>query len=206
MLDRIKRSLNLQRIPRASFCAVFLVLLPLAARIESSAGQAGKTLAEDLDGKALDPFSVSTGRAVVLLFVRIDCPISNRYAPLLQQLSQKFRGKADFWLVYPDREQTASQIRTHLRDFHYSLPALRDTHHALVKRSQATITPEAAVFDSSGRLVYHGRIDNGYEDFGRARPTATTHELDNAVTAAVDGRALTPNHASAVGCYISDRK
>jgi len=56
------------------------------------------------------------------------------------------------------------------------------------------------------KLVYHGRIDNWYEDLGRARSLATTHELDDAVTAALEGRAMVPEHADAVGCYISDVK
>jgi len=159
-----------------------------------------------LDGKQVDPFLASQGRTVVLLFVRTDCPISNRYAPLLQTLSKKFNRQATFWLVYPDRAETAAQIKTHLQDFHYSIPALRDTRHALVKRSQATITPEAAVFDPSGRLLYHGRIDNWYEDFGRSRRAATTHELDDAISAALDGKTVTPSHTNAVGCYISDVK
>jgi hypothetical protein len=165
-----------------------------------------KSAAEDLDGKPLDPFTASASRVVVLLFVRTDCPISNRYAPLLQKLSEKFRGKADFWLVYPDRSETAWQIKAQIRDYHYSIAALRDTDHALVRRAQATITPEAAVFDPSGLLLYHGRIDNWYEDFGRSRAAATTHELDDAITSAIAGKPVHRDHANAVGCYISDLK
>jgi hypothetical protein len=192
---------------RASICAVLLALALLGpTSTHATRGLPDRTFAEDLDGKPLDPFAISKGRVVVLLFVRTACPISNRYAPLLQKLSEKFHGKADFWLVYPDRAETPSQIKTHLHDFHYSIPALRDSRRDLVKRSQATITPEAAVFDFSGRLVYHGRIDNWYEDFGRARATATTHELDDAISAALDGKTVGPDHANAVGCYISDLK
>ncbi len=190
---------------RASFCAVAIALALLAtAPAHATVGHRPGTFAEDLNGKPLDPFAVSSGRVIVLLFVRTDCPISNRYAPLLQKLSEKFRGSAEFWLVYPDRAETPSQIKTHLQDFHYSIPALRDTRHALVKRSQATTTPEAAVFDSSGRLLYHGRIDNWYEDLGRARAAATTHELDDAISAVLAGKTVNPDHANAVGCYISD--
>jgi Redoxin. len=167
---------------------------------------AQKSSAENLDGKPLDPFVISVDRVVVLVFVRTDCPISNRYAPLLQKLSEKYRGAAEFWLVYPDRAETASEIKAHLQDYHFSIVALRDTDHALVRRAHATITPEAAVFDSSGRLLYHGRIDNAYEDFGRSRPTATKHELEDAIRSAVAGKLIDPDHASAVGCYISDLK
>lgn len=188
-------------------CATVLALLVLnMASVHRASAFPDKALAEDLSGKPLDPFSLSEGRVVVLVFVRTDCPISNRYAPLLEKLSEEFRGKVNFWLVYPDREQTASQIRSHLRDFHYSIPALRDVRHALVKRSQATITPEAALFDPSGRLLYHGRIDNRYEDLGRSRAAASTHELSDAISAALAGRTISTSHANAVGCYISDLK
>jgi len=190
---------------RASLLSELATLaLLLLASVQAVAGLPDATFASDLDGKPRDPFAAARGRVLVLLFLRTDCPISNRYAPLLETLSGKYRGKAVFWLVYPDRAETPSQIKTHLEDFHYSIPALRDTRHALVKRAQATITPEAAVFDFAGRLLYHGRIDNRYEDFGRARAAATTHELDHAISAALAGRRPTPDHANAVGCYISD--
>jgi thiol-disulfide isomerase/thioredoxin len=189
------------------FCCAAICLSGLVAASFPAAGRSAEhALAEDLAGKGVDPFAISSGRVVVLLFVRTDCPISNRYAPLVQKLSEKFRGKASFWLVYPDAAETPAQIRAHDQEFHYSIPALRDIHRQLVKRAQVTITPEAAVFDAGGKLLYHGRIDNRYVDFGRSRQVATTHELDDAVTAALAGKTVMVDHANAVGCYISDLK
>jgi thiol-disulfide isomerase/thioredoxin len=157
-----------------------------------------------LDDKAADPFKASQGKITVLIFVRTDCPISNRYAPLLQRLSNSYASGAKFWLVYPDRKTSAEEIHRHLKQFHYKIPVLRDLDHSLVKLAKATITPEAAVFDPQGRLLYHGRIDNWYEDAGRARPAATTHELQKAVEAAISGKPALLATASPVGCYISD--
>jgi thiol-disulfide isomerase/thioredoxin len=164
------------------------------------------TSAESLNGKTVDPLKSSEGRVVVLLFVRTDCPISNRYAPLIQKLQEKFHDKASFWLVYPDAGETAARIRAHDEEFHLSIPALRDVHRELVKRSRATITPEAALFDANGKLEYHGRIDNWYEDLGRSRSAPTTHELEDAIRNTLNGVATVPDHADAVGCYISDLK
>src|SRR5258708_39291673 len=134
--------------------------------------------AENLDGKPVDPFRPSTGKPVVLLFIRTDCPISNRYAPTIRKLQAKFRGQAEFWLVYPDAGESAGRIRTHDEQFHFVIPALRDVHRNLVRRSHATITPEAAVFDSAGKPFYHGRTHEWYEDFVRSRARATTQETD----------------------------
>jgi thiol-disulfide isomerase/thioredoxin len=166
--------------------------------------QGGQAAAVDLSGAPVDPLKAAGGKVVVLIFVRTDCPISNRYAPTIQRLSAQHAGKASFWLVYPDKAESAEAIRKHERDFHYELPALRDPRHALVKESRAQITPEAAVFDANHLLVYHGRIDNLYEDFGRARTAATTHELDDAIRAAIESKMLPADNAPAVGCYISD--
>lgn len=194
-------SRKLSAICRASrvlsfFLLLACCLLPATARPPQSAF--------GLEGKPVDPFKSSQGKIIVLIFVRIDCPISNRYAPLLRRLSDSFSTKAKFWLVYPDKKTTANEIATHLRQFHSSVSALRDPDHSLVKLASATITPEAAVFDAQGRLLYHGRIDNWYEDAGRSRPAATTHELQNAVEAALSGKPAPLATAPAVGCYISD--
>jgi hypothetical protein len=163
-----------------------------------------QTTALDLGGAPADPFKSSPGKIVVLIFVRTDCPVSNRYSPTIQHLSARHRDKAAFWLVYPSKADSPEMIRKHEQDFGYKLPALRDLQRALVKQSHVQITPEAAVFDAKRRLIYHGRIDNLYEDFGRARTAATTHELDDAVQSAISGKTLPADNAPAVGCYISD--
>jgi hypothetical protein len=170
----------------------------------------GEGTAIDLDGVVVDPLKASAGKVVVLVFVRVDCPISNRYAPTIQGIERRARlenaGHVAFWLVYPDRSESAEKIRKHKKAFGYELPALRDVQRSLVGESHALTTPEAAVFDVNRKLVYHGRIDNLYEDFGRARPVATTHELEDAIRGALDGKEVANASVPAVGCYISDLK
>lgn len=167
------------------------------------ASESGRT-AYDLSGKAVDPFKASRGKLVVLLFVRTDCPISNRYAPAIQRMSAAHASAARFWLVYPDKNESPRKILAHDRQYGYTISTLRDPNHTLVRMSQVTITPEAAVFTADGRLVYHGRVDNWFVDMGRARSAPTTHELEGALLAATrDPKAVLPP-APAVGCYISD--
>jgi hypothetical protein len=183
-----------------SLRVIFLcVVLPVCSLAQS---------ATNLSGKAIDPLNSSGGKVVVvvLVFVRTDCPVSNRYAVVIQKLSVEFSGQAAFWLIYPSKSESAEMIRKHERDFGYKLPALRDPKHILVMQSQIEITPEAAVFDRQHQLVYHGRIDNLYEDIGRSRPAATTHELQDAIQAALRGQDAPVKTAPAVGCYVSDTK
>ncbi|MGA9511293.1 MAG: redoxin family protein [Candidatus Sulfotelmatobacter sp.] len=158
----------------------------------------------DLDGKPANPIAQASGRVVVLVFLRQDCPVSSRYAPIIQQISERYQHDASFFLVYPDKTESAQTIRKYLADYGYHVPALRDPEHALVKQALAEITPEAAVFNREGRLIYHGRIDNWYVEFGRSRPAPTTHELVDAINAAVAGKPPVDSAIKGVGCYISD--
>ena len=79
---------------------------------------------------------------------------------------KRYADRARFWLIYPDKSETAQDIRKSVEDYGYHLPALRDPEHALVKLGHVQITPEVAVFDRDRRLVYDGRIDDWYIDFG----------------------------------------
>lgn len=153
-----------------------------------------------------DPFA-KPAPAHVLLFVRTDCPITNRYAPELARIAQEFAGRGvDFWLVYPDKTETAEAIERHQAEYHLPGTALRDPQHVLVKRAEATISPQAAVFDHAGRLVYSGRIDDRYVAFGKARPAPRTHDLENAIAATLAGKSVAEPRTHSVGCYLADVK
>lgn len=189
-------------IPSRSYFSL-LLLIAGACPVSSPFPVAAQKAALHLDGSAANPFQEASGKPVVLVFVRLDCPVSNRYAPLIQKISSHYGGKVGFWLVYLGKTASADKIRQHEAEYGYTLNALRDPQHVLVTRAQVQATPEGAVFDSSHRLIYHGRIDNLYEDVGLSRPSATTHELDDAIQAALSGKTPPPN-AAAVGCFIAD--
>ena len=164
----------------------------------------GQQSALDLDGRDVNPLAADSGRIVVLVFLRRDCPVSSRYAPTIQQISRKYGNRASFWLVYPDKSESSQSIRKYLRDYGYQLPAIRDPGHVLVKLARVQITPEVAVFNSNRQLVYDGRIDDWYVDLARARPAPTTHELEDAIRAASAAEPVTAKEVRGVGCYISD--
>ena len=158
----------------------------------------------DLDGRIVDPFAASAGaKAIVFLFTSVDCPISNRYAPVVGRLHETFQAKgAAFWLIYPNLSESPERIRAHLDAFGYHVRALRDPQHALVKLAGTLVTPEAALYDRQQRLLYHGRIDDRYVSLGLERPTPTKHDLAEALSATLAGRPARAASAPAVGCFI----
>lgn len=159
-----------------------------------------------LDGLPVDALRAPVGtKAIVYIFTTTDCPISNRYAPEIQRLQQRFaRRGVVFRLVYPARSDRDADIREHLKQFSLTgIQAVRDPDLALVKFTGATTTPEAAVVVGE-KLVYHGRIDDRYVELGVERPAATTHDLADALSAVLAGKPVPRASAPAVGCYITD--
>lgn len=160
----------------------------------------------DADGRVVDPFlAAEQSRAIVFLFASVDCPISNRYAPVVQRLHDTFaaRGVA-FWLVYPNPSESPEAIRAHVKAFNYPVHALRDPRHELVKLAGASVTPEAVVYDRQRALVYRGRIDDRYVSLGVERPAPTQHDLQDALSATLESRTVRQASTPAVGCFIAD--
>lgn len=190
----------------ASRAAAALLFIVLAAGPAPAADPLAGV--EDLDGRPVESLLPAGAPAAVLLFLRADCPISNRYAPEVAALATRFRERhVAFWLVYPDPETTPAAIRTHLAEHALDAPelhAVRDPHHGLVALAKARVTPEAALLRDDGTLAYHGRIDDRYATLGRPRPAATRHDLAVALEELLAGRSVTTAESPAVGCALAD--
>lgn len=154
------------------------------------------------DGTPVSPLA-GGAPATVLVFTASDCPISNRYAPEVRRLAARHAAAGvRVWLVYPNVGEKPEAARDHAAAFDYGLPVAIDAAGVLSARAEATVTPEVAVFDRAGQLVYRGRIDDRYVDFGVDRPTPTTHDLADALDAVLGGRPVAVPRTHAVGCAI----
>jgi thiol-disulfide isomerase/thioredoxin len=177
-------------------------------RISGEIGKSARDQSPAQDTLAdIEDAMLGTLAMTVLIFVSIDCPVSNRYAPEIKRLHEEFTSRGvTFRLVYPNPLDDEAAIGRHLRDFGYPPIAERDGDRTLVKTAGATITPEAAVFDAQKRLVYRGRIDDRFVELGRERPAATRRDLRDALVAVLAGKPVNPSHTQAVGCFIADMK
>ena len=158
----------------------------------------------DVTGHQVQLFDRSGSKLAVLIFVRTDCPIANRYAPEIERLYRAYGSQVAYYLVYPDANESAVAIQKHISDYGYTVPALRDPKHVLVKLAKARVTPEAAIFSARGELLYHGRIDNRYISFGKAMNRPTRQDLEDALRSALEGRPIAEISTPAIGCSLAD--
>lgn len=160
----------------------------------------------DLDGQHFDLWQ-KPGAITVVLFTRSDCPISNRSAPEIRRLYDAYNSQGvEFFLVYVDPNEHVDSIRRHLQEYAYPCQGLRDPQHTLVAYCGATTTPEAVIFGKNRNMVYRGRVDDLYVDFGQARAEPTTHDLADAIESTLLGRRVANPRTRAIGCLIADLK
>jgi hypothetical protein len=167
-------------------------------------GPVGTPSIRDLDGGTRRPFA-PPDRAALLVFVTSDCPISNGYAPVIQDLCRTYgRRGVDCLLLYEDARITASAARAHRAAYGLAaVPAAVDDERTIAGAAGVTVTPETAVLDRSGTIRYRGRIDDLYVDLGRRRAAVTAHDLRDALDAVLAGRTVVQPRTPALGCYIA---
>src|SRR5262249_15702648 len=103
----------------------------------------------DLAGNRSD-FWHDSPEVAVAIFTRTDCPISNRYAPEVRRLYDRFHPHGVvIHLIYVDPHERPADIRKHLQEYHYPCPALIDPDQSFAALCHATVTPEAIVFNKN---------------------------------------------------------
>jgi hypothetical protein len=160
----------------------------------------------DVNGVERQPFQVEAGAASVLFFISDECPISNSYAHEIARICAAYQSKGvGCDLVYVDPTLTDDRARQHAQEYgHGDYPKIVDRRHELVKATGVTVTPEAAVINRQGKVVYRGRIDDSFAALGQPRRPVKNAELRNALDAVVAGKPIEKPETAALGCYISD--
>jgi len=141
----------------------------------------------------------------VFIFVAHDCPVANAYAPEVARLCHDYGPRGvSFKVVYADPDLTPEAARRHAAEYGFPCPTLLDSDFRVVKRTGVTKTPEAAVLDPRGTLLYRGRIDDLFPALGTRRPAPTRRDLREALDAVLDGRPVPVARTEPVGCDLKE--
>lgn len=143
----------------------------------------------------------------VIVFSSTDCPIANAMAPEIERLHQKVKSKGgDLFLVHVWEGRTYTDAQKHADDYGLTMEIIVDTEHELVKKFNATVTPEAIVitYDANGnpQVIYQGLINNFFDSPGNRRDEATEHYVREAIEAAISNQSISPTYRAPTGCVI----
>ncbi|MEM7558670.1 MAG: redoxin family protein, partial [Planctomycetota bacterium] len=157
-----------------------------------------------LDGSTVEPFSISTTKAIVLVFIGTDCPIANAYHPKLQELENEFSDKGvEFFLIHSNSDLTFKEAEEHAAEYALKLPVVLDDNQRIARRAGAKVTPETFVFvPHQSDPVYRGAIDNLYADYGKKRQSASKNYLHDCLGQLLAGNKIATPETKPLGCFL----
>lgn len=152
----------------------------------------------DVDNKDHSLKSLAGKNGTVLLFIAVQCPVSNAYNERMEKLAADYKAKGIAVIgINSNVAEDAASIKAHAAEHKLSFPILKDPGNKIADRLGATVTPEAYFVDANNKLLYHGRIDNA-----RNAAQLETSDLRNALDAALGGKPIEKSEAKAFGCSI----
>jgi mono/diheme cytochrome c family protein len=189
----------------ASVLVLLCGLAPLAAEgpPRPEATKFDFHLKDQRDDRIVSFADLKDRKAVVVVFLGTECPLSNAYLPVLADLHHRYaeRGAA-FVGVNSNRQDTPDRVADHARQHAVPFAVVKDVGNRLADRLDARRTPEAIVLDSTGRVLYRGRIDDqfgiGYARPGKPSRSDLAAALDEILAAKPVSVAQTP----VAGCLI----
>lgn len=188
----------------ASLLLVAGVVFAPAARAEGelTSPAIGATIEDftlpDVDNTERSLKSLAGKNGTVLLFIAVQCPVSNAYNERMEKLAQDYKDKGIAVIgINSNVAEDAAAVKAHAGQNKLSFPILKDPGNKIADKLGAIVTPEAYFLDGSNKLVYHGRIDNA-----RNAAQIESNDLRNAIDATLAGKAVEKTEAKAFGCSI----
>jgi len=153
-----------------------------------------------IDGKDFSLASAEKAdKLVVLMFIATECPYSNAYNDRMRDMAAAYAARGvQFVGINSNSTESVADAVAHAKKHGHTFTILKDTGNKVADLYDARRTPEVFVIDKDGKLVYHGRIDENYEDAAKV----TSPDLKNALDALLAGQPVAKAETKAFGCTI----
>jgi peroxiredoxin len=142
-------------------------------------------------------------KAIVLVFLSFECPVSTSYCQPLSDMAKEF-GKfgVTVWGLTTNEDETRADVAKHVKEFSLAFPVFKDDKLRAADAVKAEVTPEVFVLDGNFVLRYRGRIDDSWSDRLKKHQQVTKHELRQTLAELVTGRPVSAEPTKAVGCSV----
>lgn len=190
---------------------VLAALFVITAAVIAGSGRSNEVPAPPAIGTTVDEFtlpdvngqehtlkSLKGKNGTVLIFIAVQCPVSNAYNDRMEKLAEDYKDKGIAVIgINANSSEDAATVKAHAAEKHLTFPILKDASNKVADKLGAARTPEAYFLDANNKLLYHGRIDNSQN------PDAIeSNDLRNALDSSLAGKPVEKPEAKAFGCSI----
>jgi len=153
---------------------------------------------QSYDGKEHSLSDYQEAKAIVVMFIATQCPVSNAYNERMVKLYDDYQPQdVAFLAINSNKAENVNEIKKHAQQHGFEFPVLKDVNNVIANRFGATVTPEIYVLSPERNLLYHGRIDDSQRE-----SEVKTKDLRNALNEVLQGKQVTVTQTKAFGCTI----
>jgi peroxiredoxin len=164
----------------------------------SSPGKIENFTLKDYNDKKHSLTDYKESKAIVIMFIATECPVSNDYNSRMEKLYNVYKEKGIAFLgINSNKAESVNRIKEHAADNSLTFPILKDEKNIIADKFEASVTPEIYVLNSNFNVLYHGRIDNA-----RDESEIVNKDLENALNEILSGKEVSKKETKAFGCTI----
>jgi thiol-disulfide isomerase/thioredoxin len=159
---------------------------------------------KDISGKEVSFKDAMKKNGLLVMFSCNTCPVVRKYQSRTLETAKFATDNGIGVILLNSNEATRSDgesfddMKEYGKDQGYPFSYLVDKNSAMADAFGATRTPEVFLFDKSGKLVYHGAIDDNANDPGEV----TRKHAKIAIEEMVAGKNVSTTKTRFVGCTI----
>ena len=152
----------------------------------------------DYNGEMHSLTDYKDSKAIVIIFVATECPVSNAYNTRMENLYKEYNAKGVSFLgINSNKAESAERVKEHADENGLTFTILKDKNNVVADELDASVTPEVYVVNNNFEVLYHGRIDNSKNE-----SDVETQDLKTALDEILSGKEVTKNTTKAFGCSI----
>ena len=153
---------------------------------------------KDYNGKEHQLSDFKDSKAIVIIFVATQCPISNDYNSRMAEVYADYKDKGIAFIgINSNKQESVEEIKNHAKENNLSFAILKDEKNVIADKFSASVTPEVYVLNSNFEVLYHGRIDDS-----RKQSDVKSKDLRKTLDEILSGKTVSNTKTKAFGCTI----
>ena len=159
------------------------------------------------DGKKYSLNTFTGKKALVVVFSCNHCPYVQAYEDRIIEIQKDYSKDVQVIAIssnedinYPEDSFENMKVRAQTKKFNF--PYLHDETQNIAKAYGATHTPEIFLFDKERKLVFHGKIDDNWQE----PQSVKSKYLRNAIDELLSGKQISVPETFTIGCTIKWRR
>ena len=161
-----------------------------------------------IDGKVYSLNSFNDKQALIVIFSCNHCPYVQAYEGRIKQIQKDYKEREISVVAinsnedkgYP--EDSFENMKKRAEEQNFNFPYLRDDDQTVARAFDATHTPEIFLFNKERKLVFHGKIDDNWQEPDKVK----NHYLKNALDELLEGKEISVPETFTIGCTIKWKK